>query len=108
MVRDGKEGGEVASHEVVKKTMATLYFMVLKGYSSIWSHCQAPCLYIHGGIKAMPNSFMGVDVEKWPIMKSHRQTAVDWGDWMCWVQCCQIVVLSEDILYTQDQLSADI
>ena len=49
MVREWKEGGEGASQEVVKKTMAALYFIVLKGYSSQWSHCQAPCLYIHGG-----------------------------------------------------------
>lgn len=26
----------------------------------------------------MPNSFMGLDVEKWPIMESHRQTAGNW------------------------------
>lgn len=25
----------------------------------------------------MPNSFMGMDVEKWPIIKSHRRTAGD-------------------------------
>lgn len=25
----------------------------------------------------MPNSFMGTDVEKWPIIKSHRRTAGD-------------------------------
>lgn len=26
----------------------------------------------------MPNSFMGLDVEKWPIMESHRLTAGNW------------------------------
>ncbi len=69
--RGGREAGGGG-----KKTMAALYFIVLKGYSSQWSHCQAPCLYIHGGIKPMPNSFMGADLEKSPIMQSHRQTAV--------------------------------
>lgn len=70
--RGASGGGEKKKK---KKTMARLYFMVLKGYSSQWPHCQTPCLYIHGGTKPMPNSFMGADVEKWPIMKSHRQTA---------------------------------
>lgn len=58
-------------------TMAVLYSIVLKGYSS-----QRPAVRFHtcismGGIKSMPNSFMGMGVEKWPIMKSHRQTAGD-------------------------------
>lgn len=44
-----KRGGERDRQEVVEKTMAALYFIVLKGYSSQWSHCQTPCLYIHGG-----------------------------------------------------------
>lgn len=69
---DGREG---VSQEAARKAVTALYFIVLKSYSSRWCHCQDPCLYIHGGIKPMPNSFRGVDTEKWPIMKTHRQTA---------------------------------
>jgi len=29
--------------------MAVVYFVILKGYSSQSSHCQAPWLYVHGG-----------------------------------------------------------
>lgn len=57
--------------------MAALYFIVLKGYSSQWSAVRLPVWISMGGIKPMPNSFMGTDVEKWPIIKSHRRTVGD-------------------------------
>lgn len=44
-----KKEGKGRGRRWWKKTMAALYFIILKGYSSQWSHCQAPCLYIHGG-----------------------------------------------------------
>lgn len=57
--------------------MAGLYLIDLRGYSSQWSAVRLPVWMSMGGIKPMPNSFMGRDVEKWPIIKSHRRTAGD-------------------------------
>lgn len=51
MAREGEEGGTRGSQGMVEKTMAELHLTVLKGYSSQWSHCQAACLHIHGGIQ---------------------------------------------------------
>lgn len=63
--------------------MAPLYFIVLKGYSSRRAAVRLPVWTAMGGIKAMPNSFMGTDVEKWPTIRSHRWTAADQTQ-ECW------------------------
>lgn len=62
-----------------KKTTVALYFIVLKGYSSQWSHCQAPCLYIHGGNQTHAKLIYGHGRGE---MAHHevrrRQTGGDW------------------------------
>ena len=65
---EGEEGGKGASQKEVKRTMAVLYFMVLKGYSSQWSHCQAPRLYVQGG-ETNP-----CQTHLWAWRNGHRQT----------------------------------
>lgn len=70
----GVAGGEAGGRG---NRMAGLYLIVLRGYSSQWSAVRLPVWMSMGGIKPMPNSFMGRDVEKWPIIKSHRRTAGD-------------------------------
>lgn len=75
MVQEGEEGGQRQDVGKRRKTMATLYFIAVTGYSSQRSHCQAPGCSSTGGITATPQSFMGSDVEKRPIMELLRQTA---------------------------------
>lgn len=57
-----------------KKNNSTTVPHIFKRLFITVVYCQTPCLCISGGFKLMPNSFMSLDMEKWPLMKSYRQT----------------------------------
>lgn len=55
--------------------MAALHFTVLKGYSSQWYFCQAPCLYVHGGEQSHAEHIYGHGRGE---IAHHEVTQTDW------------------------------
>lgn len=105
--RKEKREGKVERQEEVKKTMAGLYFIVSKGYLSQWSHCQAPCLYIHGGNQTHAKLVYGHGRGE---MAHHEVTQIDCRQSEkhgCVVSSPAKQLLVADILYTEDQFILD-
>lgn len=67
----GKAGG--GGRKKKKKTIAPLYLIFLKGYSSQWSTVRLPACISVGDSNSC-QTHLCLEMEKWPIMKSHRQT----------------------------------